>query len=276
MRYIVMENHLSYSVVMDERGRFLRAANMGYEIGEVVDDIVTFTPPQKTQRTEAAPQPVKKPVPKRKIILISAIAVGLVAIFLSLFFLFSGDRKYASIYLSTDAEIRMDVTEDGTAINLFGLNENGRRVIDGYEIEGKSMTDAANELMDAAIEKGMLQDGGRVVVSIEVSSDQWFNDTAEALYESLTAHLEDKVDVSVVTRRYGGDATPTPTLTQTPEQTPTPTPTLTPTPTPMDVVETIVPVETPTPTPTPTPTQTPEPTPEPTPSSTMPSEEDPD
>ena len=272
MRYIVMENHFSYSIVMDDRGRFLRVANMGYEIGEVVDDIVTFTPPQKTQRTEAAPQPQKKgPVPKRKIIIMSVVAVGLVAVFLSLFFLFSGDKKYASIYLSTDAEIKMDVTEEGAGINLFGLNENGKRVIDGYDIKDKKMDAAANALMDIALEKGMLKDGGRIVVSIEVKADQWYADTAEALYESLSAHLNGKVKVTILTKRYGGEATPSPTLTPTPTETATPSPTLTPTPTPVDVVQTVEPIDTPTPTPvaTPTPTQTPS-------STTTTNEEDPD
>ena len=32
MKYIIMENHLSYSVVLDEEGNFIKVANMGYEV----------------------------------------------------------------------------------------------------------------------------------------------------------------------------------------------------------------------------------------------------
>ena len=34
MNYLVMEVHPAYAVVLDEEGRFLKAANLRYQVGE--------------------------------------------------------------------------------------------------------------------------------------------------------------------------------------------------------------------------------------------------
>ena len=38
MSYLVMECHPGYVVLLDEEGRFLKAANLRYEIGQTVYD----------------------------------------------------------------------------------------------------------------------------------------------------------------------------------------------------------------------------------------------
>lgn len=40
MKYIVMECHFSYAVLLDENGKFLKAANRGYHVGQTVTDPV--------------------------------------------------------------------------------------------------------------------------------------------------------------------------------------------------------------------------------------------
>ena len=40
MKYLVMECHTGYAVLLDEEGRFCRAANPGYEVGQTVEDPV--------------------------------------------------------------------------------------------------------------------------------------------------------------------------------------------------------------------------------------------
>lgn len=40
MKYIVMECHFSYAVLLDENGKFLKAANRGYQVGQTVYDPV--------------------------------------------------------------------------------------------------------------------------------------------------------------------------------------------------------------------------------------------
>ena len=40
MSYVVMECHPGYVVLLDEEGRFLKAANLRYEVGQTVYDPV--------------------------------------------------------------------------------------------------------------------------------------------------------------------------------------------------------------------------------------------
>ena len=47
MSYLVMEVHPAYAVVLDEKGRFLKAANLRYQVGDTVRDIVELRHPRE-------------------------------------------------------------------------------------------------------------------------------------------------------------------------------------------------------------------------------------
>ena len=40
MTYLVMECHPSYAIVLDNKGRMIKAANLGYQEGQVVGEII--------------------------------------------------------------------------------------------------------------------------------------------------------------------------------------------------------------------------------------------
>ena len=40
MTYLVMECHPAYAVVLDQAGRVIKVANMGYEVGQKVDYVI--------------------------------------------------------------------------------------------------------------------------------------------------------------------------------------------------------------------------------------------
>ena len=54
MKYLVMETHPAYAVVLDERGRFLKAANLHYQVGETVEDVVELRLPPARRRLRPA------------------------------------------------------------------------------------------------------------------------------------------------------------------------------------------------------------------------------
>ncbi len=45
MKYIVMECNLGYAVVLDREGRFLKVANMHYEVGQTVTEVIEMQAP---------------------------------------------------------------------------------------------------------------------------------------------------------------------------------------------------------------------------------------
>ena len=49
MSYLVIEAHPSYTVLLDEEGRFFKAANLRYEVGQTVyDPVLMKDSPEKT------------------------------------------------------------------------------------------------------------------------------------------------------------------------------------------------------------------------------------
>ena len=46
MKYLVMELHPAYAVLLDEQGRFLKAANLGYSVGQQVEQPVLLRSPR--------------------------------------------------------------------------------------------------------------------------------------------------------------------------------------------------------------------------------------
>ncbi len=52
MSYLVMECHPGYVILLDEEGRFLKAANFQYEVGQTVyEPVVMKEPPEKQPNT---------------------------------------------------------------------------------------------------------------------------------------------------------------------------------------------------------------------------------
>ena len=48
MKYLVMECHPGYVVLLDEEGRFVKAANFSYEVGQRIDDPILMERPSGT------------------------------------------------------------------------------------------------------------------------------------------------------------------------------------------------------------------------------------
>lgn len=46
MNYLVLETHPAYVVVLDEQGRFLKAANQNYQVGQQLGQIIPFRQPK--------------------------------------------------------------------------------------------------------------------------------------------------------------------------------------------------------------------------------------
>lgn len=47
MKFMVMECHPGYAVVLDEEGRFRKVANMRYEVGQTLTEVTEVSVPVK-------------------------------------------------------------------------------------------------------------------------------------------------------------------------------------------------------------------------------------
>ncbi len=186
MSYLVMECHPGYAVLLDEDGRFLKAANLRYEIGQTVYDPVLM-----------------KETPERRRHTVRWISSGIAAI-AACFLLFFGlgyyqnyIRPYSSIYLTINPEVQMDLNRQGMVVRLTGTNEDGKALLEGYDGKGKDKVTAADELIDRAIEMGFLSEGGRVSFSIDSPDEALFQEYGTELRTEVTEHLDGRITVTI-------------------------------------------------------------------------------
>lgn len=185
-KYMVMECHPSYAVVLGDDGRFLKVANFNYEVGQTVTDVVEMQIPQSVP---------KKKNNKRWLYSLAAMAACLVLIVTSVFRMWQ--TPCASVYLSINPEVRIDVNRRDIVVGLDGGNEDGDNLIEGYDYKKKELNLVMDELVDRAIDMGYLHEGGRISLVLDADSDEWVVSHTESLANLLDNHLSEKLTVTI-------------------------------------------------------------------------------
>lgn len=198
MKYLVMECHSGYAVVLSDDGRFLKVANMRYEVGQTVTNIVEMCLPQ-------LPEQPAKTNRRRWISSLSALAACLVLVITSIFF--TGQMPYASVYLTINPEVRIDVNRTDVVVGVEGVNADGAELLEGYDYRRKNLDLVMDELVDRAIDMGYLHEGGEVTLTLDADDDQWIVTHSEELSTHLNEHLTDKITVTIDIEEKGAAAT---------------------------------------------------------------------
>ena len=199
MRYIVMERHPGYVVLLDEEGRFVKAADFSYTIGETIVDPVLM-------REERASTPHFRWKPA--VVSLMAACVLLVVGFFGYDYYVNNQTLYSSIYLRINPEVRMDLNRRGNVIHLEGTNADGKALLEGYEGYGKDKLTVSDALIDRAIEMGYLSAGGQIAFSIDAPQEALFQEYGAQLRSEVEEHLKGQEGMTVVIIAYG-DSIPT-------------------------------------------------------------------
>ena len=210
MKYLVMETHPAYAVLLDQSGRFLKAANLNYHVGDTVMDIIELSP---------APDSGQKRI--RLLRRMTGSLTAAAACFLLLFF---------GVY-------RPNFTPYGTVRLQIDL-------LEGYEYQGKSREQASEELIDRAMDMGYLTEGGTVSITVESDDSDWQQEEEEKSLAQMrekygqtiiirTGIMEEEAEEPLLQTESDVEIIiDLPTATPAP-QTETPTPAASPTPTPV-------------------------------------------
>ena len=190
MKYLVMETHPAYAVVLDEDGRFLKAANLRYQVGDTVQDIVELRTPQK------------KVVPAWKPL--SGLAAAAACLCLVFFGWYQPNyTAYGTLRIQINPDVEMTVSRTDRVLDLEGLNADGEDLIEEYDYQGKDRETAANELVEQAIDMGYLSDGETVSITVSSTDADW-----QAREETqVRAQLEARYGETIVIR-LGSDPAP--------------------------------------------------------------------
>lgn len=182
MQYLVLETHPAYAVLLDQQGRFLKAANLRYTVGDRVTDIVEFHSPREGL----------SPVWKKSLASLSTLAACLCLVFFGYYQ--PNFSPYGTLRLQINPDVTLTLSRNDRVVGLEGGNQDGWDLIAGYDYHGKDRDTAADELVDRAMEMGYLSDGD--TISVTVSSDD--GDWQQAEEAAISQHLESKYGQTIV------------------------------------------------------------------------------
>lgn len=186
MKYIVMECYPSFVILLDEDGRFHKAANLHYEVGDTVTDPVLMRTELRKYRRKGG---------------MWAYAAGTLAACLTLllgllvyqFYLY----PVSSIVMNINPQVRMELNSRGSVLTLQGMNEDGVTLLQGYSGRGKDSLTVSDELIDRAIAMGFLSEGGEVIFSILAPDEARFQQYGLTLRQGVSDYLTDRLSVTV-------------------------------------------------------------------------------
>lgn len=234
MKYLVLEVHPAYVVVLDEEGRFLKAANQRCQVGDTLEEIVQLRYPD-----------TRRPIHWRRA---AVAAAGLAACFCLAFvgYYQPNFTPYGTLRIQINPDVEMTLSRTERVLELTGLNADGQALLEGYDHRGKSRQQTADELLDRAAEMGFLSQGDVVCITVDSADAQWQSWEEETAVTQLQEDWSGQVEILAGPAEEWQTesivipvATPVPTPAPTPVPTAVPTPA--PTPTPVPVVSTPVP-----------------------------------
>ena len=182
MKYMVMECHPGYAVVLDEAGTFLKVANRKYQVGQMLTDVEPMRTPSRGK--------------SHRWIAVLAAAAACVALALG-FTLPRSAQPYASVYVKINPEVRIDVDQQDQVVGLAGVNQDGIDLIAGYDYHNKHLDLVTDELVDRAIEKGYLHSDGQITISLDSQDLAWVDSHSHTLSDHLQGHLQEKIVVTI-------------------------------------------------------------------------------
>ena len=160
MSYLVMEVHPAYAVVLDEEGRFLKTANLRYQVGDTVQDIVELRRPQE-----------KRPSLWKPLSGLAALAACLCLVFFGYYQ--PNFTPYGALRIQINPDVELTLSRTDRVLELEGLNEDGQALIEGYDYQGKDREDVTGELVERAIDQGYLSGGETVSITVTSSDADW-------------------------------------------------------------------------------------------------------
>lgn len=230
MKYLVLEVHPAYAVVLDEEGRFLKAANRCCQVGDTLEEIVELRYPD-----------ARRPIYWRRA---AGAAAGLAACFCLAFvgYYQPNFTPYGTLRIQINPDVEMTLSRTERVLELTGLNADGQALLEGYDHRGKSRQQAADELLDRAVEMGFLSRGDVVCVTVDSADAAWQSWEEEAAVSQLQEDWSGQVEILAgPAEEWEEESIVIPVPTSTPAATAVPTPSAVPASTPAPSISTPIP-----------------------------------
>ncbi len=176
---MVMECHKAYAILMDEASQVVYAANLHYEVGQTVENPVLLQEPET-----AAP---RISVTMKRCIAVAACAVLMLgggALY------YRGNyTPYSSVMVCADeANLCMEVSRSGKVLSVQPLNQDAALLLSDYTCSGKDPVTVTSELIERAVENGVVQKGDTVGVYYQKEKNKDPEQFEKTVEQSIASH----------------------------------------------------------------------------------------
>ena len=185
MSYLVMETHPAYVVVLDEQGRFLKAANQNYQVGQQLSQIIPF------QQPKAEVGWVKK-----SMVSLAGLAACLCLVFGGYFGYYQPNfTAYGSMLVQINPQVELTLSQTHRVLGLTAQNADGQVLIEGYDYQNKNGDTVVDELVARAIELGFLSNGESVTLTVHGEDAGWNRQQENSTQSVLKSRYGDAITI---------------------------------------------------------------------------------
>lgn len=186
MTYLVMECKKAYAVVLSEDKRFIKVANLNYQVGQKIDRVIELEVDETRDNILQFP----------KIKSYFATAAACLAL------LFVGTWQMYFVEIGTlemqiNPSLKFHVNRMNYVLSVEGTNDDGEKLLENYKPHISSLENATKELTDIAKTEGYFEKDATIYIKAQSKNEKWAEKTQTQVYEELSEHLGEKVTVGV-------------------------------------------------------------------------------
>ena len=186
MKYLVMEIHETYCVLLSEDGQFYHAANLHYQTGqEVFNPVLMKQTEQKESQFHFSLRPAFS----------LAIAFCLLLVCVNAYSYYQ--LPYLSFLLTINPSVRIEMSRSGNVIKVTGVNEDGMTLVEHYTAHGKDKVTVTDELIERAIELGFLAEGGQITIEVDAPENAVYTSTSTELQNHYQHWIESHQSIQI-------------------------------------------------------------------------------
>ena len=213
MNYLVLETHPAYVVVLDEQGRFLKAANQNYQVGQQLGQIIPFRQPKPEISW------VKKSMAS-----LAGLAACLCLVLGGYFGYYQPNfTAYGSLLVEINPQVELTLSQTHRVLDLGAQNEDGQVLIEGYDYQNKDGDTVVEELVARAMELGFLSNGESVTLTVQGQDADWNRQQEDSARSALESRYGDAITIYLSGEQPEQEVIlPLPTPSQTTSSSPAP------------------------------------------------------
>lgn len=213
MNYLVLETHPAYVVVLDEQGRFLKAANQNYQVGQQLGQIIPFRQPKPEISW------VKKSMAS-----LAGLAACLCLVLGGYFGYYQPNfTAYGSLLVEINPQVELTLSQTHRVLNLGAQNEDGQVLIEDFDYQNKDGDTVVEELVARAMELGFLSNGESVTLTVQGQDADWNRRQEDSARSALESRYGDAITIYLSGEQPEQEVIlPLPTPSQTTSSSPAP------------------------------------------------------